>query len=165
MRRVSRATDAVDAGLAVLDVGRDPKDKLDRVGEVEFKVRLTGLATAVLFEQLQRISSCILTIHRLREELENYRDLSVRDSLKPMEEEIDLWTFWTTYALALPNYFIVACTVALVPPSSAVCERLFARFVMGFDDDQDNSLEDYKSAATIVRFNRSLMKSSGLEPY
>ena len=116
-------------------------------------------------EQLQRIPSCILTIHRLREELENYRDLSVRESLKPMEEQIDLWTFWTTYALALPNYFIVACTVALVPPSSAVCERLFARFVMGFDDDQDNSLEDYKSAATIIRFNRSLMKSSGLEPY
>ena len=116
-------------------------------------------------EQLQRIPSCILTIHRLREELENYRDLSVRETLKPMEEQIDLWTFWTTYALALPNYFIVACTVALVPPSSAVCERLFARFVMGFDDDQDNSLEDHKSAATIIRFNRSLMKSSGLEPY
>ena len=68
-------------------------------------------------------------------------------------------------ALALPNYFLVACTAALVPPSSAVCERLFARFVMGFDDDRDNSLEDYKSEATIVRFNRSSMKSSGLEPY
>ena len=76
-----------------------------------------------------------------------------------------MWTFWTTYALALPNYFIVACTVALVPPSFAVCERLFARFVMGFDDDQDNSLEDYKSAANIIRFNRSLMKSCGLVPY
>ena len=82
-----------------------------------------------------------------------------------MEEQIGSWTFWTTYALALPNYFIVACTVALVPPSSAVRERLFARFVMGFDDDQDNSLEDYKSAATIIRFNRNLMKSSCLELY
>ena len=102
------------------------------------------------------------TKHRYMKE--NYRDLSVRETLKPMEKQIDLWTFWTTYALALPNYFIVACTVALVPPS-AVFERLFARFVMGFDDDQDNSLEDYKSAATIIRFNRSLMKSSGLEPY
>ena len=91
--------------------------------------------------------SRILTIHRLREELENYRDLSVRESLKPMEEQIDLWTFWTTYALVFPN------------------QRLFARFVMGFDDDQDNSLEDYKSAANIIRFNRSLMKSCGLEPY
>ena len=82
-----------------------------------------------------------------------------------MQEQIDFLTFWTTYALALPNYFIVACTVALVPPSSALCERLFARFVMGFDDDQDNSLEDYKSAANIIRFNRSLMKSCGLVPY
>ena len=41
--------------------------------------------------------------------------------------------------------------------SSAICERLFARFVMGFDDDQDDSLEDYKSAATIIRYDRSLM--------
>ena len=49
---------------------------------------------------------------------ENYRDLSVRETLN--QERHDLWTFWTTYALALPNYFIVACTVALVPPSSAV---------------------------------------------
>ena len=116
-------------------------------------------------EQLQQMPCCILTIPRLREELENYRELSVRETLKPMEEQIDLWTFWTTYALALPNNFIVACTVAPVPPSSAICERLFARFVIGFDDDQDNSLEDYKSAATIIRCNRSLMKSSGLEPY
>ena len=79
--------------------------------------------------------------------------------------QIEVSTQFIFVALALPNYFIVACTVALVPPSSAVCERLFARFVMGFDDDQDNSLEDYKSAATIIRCNRSLMKSSGLEPY
>ena len=116
-------------------------------------------------ELLQRIPSCILTIHRLRKELENYRDLSVRETLKPMEEQIDLWTFWTIYALELPNYFTVACTGALFPPSSAVCERLFARFVMGFDDDQNNSLEDYKSAATVIRLYKSLMKSSGLEPY
>ena len=29
----------------------------------------------------------------------------------------------------------VASTVALISPSSAVCERLFARLVMGFGDD------------------------------
>ena len=34
--------------------------------------------------------SRILTIHRLREELDNYRHLSVREILKPMEEQIDL---------------------------------------------------------------------------
>jgi hypothetical protein len=101
----------------------------------------------------------------LRDELENYRDISVRETLKPIEEQMDLWTFWTTYALAIPNYFIVACTVALIPPSSAVCEILFPRLVMGFDDDQDNWLEDYKAASTIMKFNRSLMKSNGLEPY
>ena len=48
---------------------------------------------------------------------------------------------------------------------SAVCERLFARLVMGFGDDQENALQDYKSASTIMRFNNSLMKSSGLVPY
>ena len=56
-------------------------------------------------------------------------------------------------------------TVALISPSSAVCERLFARLVMGFGDDQENALQDYKSASTIMRFNNSLMKSSGLVPY
>eukprot|EP00596_Hydrurales_sp_CCMP1899_P005209 CAMPEP_0119035962 /NCGR_PEP_ID=MMETSP1177-20130426/3286_1 /TAXON_ID=2985 /ORGANISM="Ochromonas sp, Strain CCMP1899" /LENGTH=724 /DNA_ID=CAMNT_0006994953 /DNA_START=56 /DNA_END=2227 /DNA_ORIENTATION=- len=115
-------------------------------------------------EQLQRIPSCIRTMHKLREELENYRDISVTEALKPMEEQMDLWTFWTTHALSLPNYFIVACIVALIPPSSAVCERLFARLVMGFDEDQENCLEDYKAASTIIRFNRSLMKSNGQVP-
>ena len=47
----------------------------------------------------------------------------------------------------------------------AVCERLFARSVMGFGDDQEKALEDYKSASTIMRYNNCLMKSSGLVPY
>ena len=36
----------------------------------------------------------------------------------------------TFKALILPNYFVVARTVALIPPSAAVCERLFARIVI-----------------------------------
>ena len=75
---------------------------------------------------------------------------------------MDLWAFWKSNALSLPNYFIAACTVALVPPSSAVCERLFARLVMG---DQESAMEDYKAASTIMRFYNSSMKSNGLMPY
>ena len=71
----------------------------------------------------------------------------------------------TFNALILPNYFVVARTVALIPPSTAVSERLFARIVMGFGDDQENSLEDNKAASTMMRFNYSLMISSGLVPY
>ena len=52
-----------------------------------------------------------------------------------------------------------------VPPSSAVYERLFARLVMGFGDDQESAMEDYKAASTIMRFNNSSMKSNGLMPY
>ena len=116
-------------------------------------------------EQLQRFPWCLQTIQKLRDETENYRDISTAETSKPTLEQTDLWSFWKSNALILPNYFSVACTVALIPPSSAVCERLFARLVMGFDDDQDNALEDYKAASTIMRFNRSFMKSCNVEPY
>ena len=105
------------------------------------------------------------TIQKLRDETENYRDISTAETSKPILEQTDLWSFWKPNALILPIFFSVACTVALIPPSSAVCERLFARLVMGFDDDQDNALEDYKAASTIMRFNRSFMKSCNVEPY
>ena len=84
---------------------------------------------------------------------------------KPVLNIKDLWTFWTLNALILPNYFAVASAVALISPSTAVCERLLARLLMGFGDDQENALQDYKSASTMMRFNSSLMKSSGLLPH
>ena len=40
-------------------------------------------------------------------------------------------------------------------------ERLFARLVMGFNDDQESAMEDYKAASSIMRFNISSMKSIG----
>ena len=33
------------------------------------------------------------------------------------------------------------------------------------DDDLDSALEDYKAASTLMRFNRSCMKSCNVEPY
>ena len=38
-------------------------------------------------------------------------------------------------------------------------EMLFARFLMDFYDDQDSTLENCKAASTLMRFNRSCMKS------
>ena len=32
---------------------------------------------------------------------------------------------------------------------------------MGFGDDQESAMEDYKAASTIMRFNNSFMKSNG----
>ena len=98
-------------------------------------------------------------------QLELYREHAKIEMSKPVLIRKDLWTFWTFNALILPNFFAVASTVALISPSSAVYERLFARLVMGFGDDQENAPQDYKSASTIMRFNNSLMKSSGLVPY
>ena len=116
-------------------------------------------------EQLQRIPCCILMMKELRVEIVSYRIRATLEIRKPALEQTDLWTFWTRNALILPNYFIVACTVALIPPSSAVCERLFARLVMGFGDDQESALEDYKATSTMMRFNKSLMKSNDLVPH
>ena len=99
------------------------------------------------------------------DELVSYRQIASLEISKPALEQMDLWTFWKSNALSPPNYFIAACTVALVPPSSAVCERLFARLVMGFGDDQESAMEDYKAASTIMRFNNSSMKSNGIVPY
>ena len=116
-------------------------------------------------EQLQRIPSCITVMQKMREELVSYRQIASLEISKPALEQMDVWTLWKSNALSLPNYFIAACTVALVPPSSAVCERLFARLFMGFGDDQESAMEDYKAASTIMRFNNSSMKSNGLVPY
>ena len=58
-----------------------------------------------------------------------------------------------------------ALCLVLTASSSFKKEKLFARLVMGFDDDQENAPQDYKSASTIMRFNNCLMKSSGLVPY
>ena len=95
----------------------------------------------------------------------SYRHIARVEISKSALEQIDFWTFWKSNALSLPNYFIAACAVAVVPPSSAVCERLFARLIMGFGDDQESATEDYKAASTIMRFNNSSMKSNGLVPY
>ena len=55
----------------------------------------------------------------------------------------------------LPNYFALACTVALIPPSSAICERFFALLVISFVGDLGITLGDYEAASTVLRFDRS----------
>ena len=66
-----------------------------------------------------------------------HREHAKIEMSKPVLNRKDLWTFWTFNALILPNYFAVASTVALISPSSAVCERLLARILMGFGDDHE----------------------------
>ena len=145
------------------------KEELARVfkelGSNFFSINTLLNALGEEVEQLSRITSCIRIMQKLRDELELYREHAKIEMSKPVLNRKDLWTFWTFNALILPNYFAVASTVALISPSSAVCGRLFARLVMGFGDDQENALQDYKSASTIMRYNNCLMKSSGLVPY
>ena len=116
---------------------------------VRRKVSCYDLTTSTLnalgekVEQLSRIPSCIRIMQKLRDELELYREHAKIEMSKPVLIRKDLWTFWTSHALILPIFFAAASTVALISPSSAVCERLFARLVMGFGDDQENALQDY----------------------
>ena len=98
---------------------------------------------------------------------ENYRDLSVRETLKPTYQDIkprETWFMDFLDNLRISTSKLFYCCMYSSSCSTFFCS-LFARFVMSSDDDQDNSLEDFKSAATIIRFHGSLMKPSGLEPH
>ena len=106
-----------------------------RVLSFEFVANTPLSALREEVEQLSRIPSCIRIMQKLRDELDLYREHAKIEMSKPVLNRKNLWTFWTYNALILPNYFAVASTVALISPSSAVCERLFARLVMGFGDD------------------------------
>ena len=69
------------------------------------------------------------------------------------------------YAQIPSNSFSVACTVALIPPSSAVCGRLSARLALGFVNDHGHAVKYYKAASVLMRFNRSCTKSCYVEQY
>lgn len=69
----------------------------------------------------------------------------------------------TSLQLKLKRFWLAACEVAIIPPSSACVERLFSYFREDFDDTQEKALEDYKEASTMMRFNESMRDSEEKE--
>jgi hypothetical protein len=73
------------------------------------------------------------------------------------------WQFWRARKLILKVWYPAACTIALVMSSSACVERIFALYESMFTDEQENALQDYKSAAIMIRFNTNQRRMEELE--
>ena len=67
--------------------------------------------------------------------------------------QIDYSVFWLKYAFKLPTWFKASRDVALITPSSGTIERVFSLLTQGFDQNQVNSLEDYKETSIMIRYN------------
>jgi hypothetical protein len=59
--------------------------------------------------------------------------------------------FWSSKQNFLPSWYECFHYVALFQPSSASVERVFAILDRNFNDQQQSTLEDYKSTSVILR--------------
>ncbi len=53
----------------------------------------------------------------------------------------------------MPDTYKGVCEAALVTPSSATSERVFARYASCFDEEMNSALEDRTAASVILRMN------------
>jgi hypothetical protein len=60
-----------------------------------------------------------------------------------------------TYKYELPDIYIGACEVALITPSSATSERIFAMYDTLFDDRARSALEDRRETSVMLRVNKN----------
>lgn len=75
---------------------------------------------------------------------------------------MDQWMFWKKNSLKLPLLYDAAKKAVLMAPSSATVERLFSYLSMGFSDNQQAALEDYKSAGVMLRYNEKMRKDAAV---
>ena len=64
-----------------------------------------------------------------------------------------LLQFWNVKKLFLPVWYEAVQFVALLQPSSAAAERVFASLRSKFGKGQESTLEDYKSTSIMLSFN------------
>ena len=62
--------------------------------------------------------------------------------------------FWVAKRDDLPDWFECLKFIALVQPSSAAAERVFALLRAKFSSYQESTLEDYKACSVMMEFNR-----------
>lgn len=63
--------------------------------------------------------------------------------------------FWNRCALKLPTFYQASREVALIMPSSATTERLFAMLTQGYSDQQRCVLQDHQCASVMIRYNNT----------
>ena len=86
------------------------------------------------------------------EELPNY--LAIADGAA-IEIEKGKVQWWTTHAIALPNWSAPVKKILLVQPSSASAEQVFSlqQKLNAFSKQQDAALEETVEASVMLRYN------------
>jgi len=69
-------------------------------------------------------------------------------------QESQLLSFWQLHKRELPAWYSCFQRIALLQPSSASAERVFSQLRNAFGDQQESTLEDYKEASIMMRFNK-----------
>ena len=87
-------------------------------------------------------------------ELKEYKRMSDLEMQAEDDDQVDISAFWLRYSLTLPIWFLASRDVGLIAPSSVSLERAFSLLTQGFNDQQDEALEDYKATSVIIRFNK-----------
>ena len=90
-------------------------------------------------------------------ELEAYKNQADIEAAVPEIERKSLYGFWLANALRLPTFFKcnTESVALLLPTSSGNVERVFAIYGGVIDDDQRRAKEDYREAATVLRYNKA----------
>ena len=102
---------------------------------------------------VNNVAICVDYLAQLTAELANFKALADAEMLKPGEERADLWSFWLTHTIELPNWYKCARDIVLITPSSCSVERVFSLLTQCFDDNQIGALEVYKAASCAIKYN------------
>jgi hypothetical protein len=100
-----------------------------------------GLSVFPLFDSLE--------LQHLKTELPNY--IAACEDIDPSHE---ILTFWKNNASSLPHWSTAASKVAVVQPSSAAAERVFAVQKRSFSDTQYGSLQDLIETSIMLQYNK-----------
>ncbi len=83
-------------------------------------------------------------------ELSEYKRLADLKTLKPTNTQIDLWNFFIQHKFHLPFTYCGACEVAIIMPSSATSERVFAMYSILFGELDQRALEDMRETSVML---------------
>jgi len=86
-------------------------------------------------------------------------------NLSKSAKDKDLWTFWKKSQIKLKNFWLAACEVAIIQPSSAFVERIFSVLRQAFDDTQEQALEDFKESSVMMTVNEGQREKEALEKF
>jgi hypothetical protein len=131
---------------------RDTLQQLEacRLGNFEYIARNTLEALLIEVEKAQFLPWGVRIIASLKMELPAYKKIADQ-----CDTNMDRWEFWRTYYLSLPAWYKLAEEIVLVMVSSASVERIFSLLNNSFDNQQQNSLNDYKEATVRLRYNEN----------